>query len=412
MTTMTPGRFGGRRGLLRLGAVLAAGLSIRLLLAARTSGNVFDLASLRLVEARLHRPHITSLYTDVNGSRQFLRWPYPPGYFAPLLLVGKISRATGVELTRLVRVVPSIADLLLAVLAFLHLSRRAEPRLALAGAALIALGPTFFANSGHHGQLDSVAVLPVVAAVIVWDRGWQHRALVAGALLGAGASVKTFPVFFCLALLATARDRREGATLLAIAAAIPAALLLPFVLADEHGVVHALSYRGLPGLGGTSMLVQPSLARDWLALGPVELSRASELLATLTPVLLVVGLAGTFVLLRRRRVGAPEAAIAVALVLLVLGGNFALGYAIWLLPLLVLAGRLLYAAVLQALLVVPTLIIYLAPAAHGISSVVVYSVYVPLLTVVWALFVAGWVRILQDRPPFGPAQERAGRGSA
>src|SRR5207302_10782054 len=86
----------------------------------------------------------------------------------------------------------------------------ASDRTRLSACALVALGPAFALISGMHGQIDSVAILPAVLALVVWERGGSRRALAAGLLIGRAASIKTAPGLMVLALLPSVRSRREA----------------------------------------------------------------------------------------------------------------------------------------------------------------------------------------------------------
>ena len=126
--------------------------------------------------------------------------------------------------------------------------------------ALVALGPSFVLISGYHGQIDAVAALPALAAVIVWQRGGENRALEAGALIGLAAAIKTVPLFMVLALRPTARSRREVAVLVFTSLIIPLVSLAPFLIADTHVTIHGLTTsKGVPGYGELSLLQQPHL---------------------------------------------------------------------------------------------------------------------------------------------------------
>ena len=255
--TSTPAGGVGRRISPRtaLLALLVAGTLVRLVLAAKTPGNAFDTQSFRIVATRLGQGDLLHLYGDVNRGETFLRWPYPPGFLPLLAPLQPLAHREVFE--ALVRLPSVLADLGMALIVFRALERAGRAWTAVAAAGLVLLGPSFLANSGGHGQLDSLAILPVVAAVVVWERGGSSRAFQAGLLIGLGACVKTVPAFFLLALLPTVRDRRELARLVGTAAALPVLALLPFFLADPHGVKDALTYRGFrlrrgPGCGSRS----------------------------------------------------------------------------------------------------------------------------------------------------------------
>jgi hypothetical protein len=381
--------------------MILVGSAIRVVLAFTTHGNVFDLRSLAIVTDHLVSGDVLHLYSHVNAHEHFIRWPYPPGYF-PVLLLTHTGTVLGLPFTSLVRLAPIAADAALAVLVFSALRARGE-RTALAGAALVALGPSFIANSGHHGQLDSVAVLPAVVALLVWQRGGAHRAVQAGLLLGVAASVKSVPGLFVLALLPTVLNRREALRLVATAVAVPVALLAPFLITDGRAVVDALSYRGLPGVGGLSLLAQPSLANDWLGRHPLVLSPVSENLQSISGVLVAAAVAATAFVLWRRSAPAPVGAAAIALCLWVFGTNYALGYVVWGLPFLLLCGWVKQVAWLQALLLVPTVMIYAIRQVGGFSDRVVYGVYVPFMVAVLLVYLGGYVQVLRRTRSLVPA---------
>jgi hypothetical protein len=109
------------------------------------------------------------------------RWPYPGG-FAPLALLADLAAdATGLPFHGVVQLPALVADAVIAVLVAAGLrGAGASERIALAGAGLVALGPIFVLISGHHGQIDAVAIALAVAALGVWEREGPSRALQAG----------------------------------------------------------------------------------------------------------------------------------------------------------------------------------------------------------------------------------------
>src|SRR5207248_4644933 len=128
------------------------------------------------------------------------------------------------------------------------------------------------AISAFHGQIDSVAILPAVAALSLWDRRPADGAapIACGLLLGIGGALKTVPLLVLFALLPSARSRWEGAKLTGAALVLPVLSLVPFAASDFSATFKALRYRGLPGIGGLSLVVQPRLARAWISQHPVK----------------------------------------------------------------------------------------------------------------------------------------------
>ena len=365
-----------RRSLL---ALIGCGVLMRLAWVAQTGGLPFDMDSVRSVATAL-LDHPLSLYSDLNPEREY-HWPYPPGYF-PWVLASHGLDGAGILGFRAAIVLPAIAaDAGLAWLVQAGLGRTgASERVRLGGAALVALGPAFALISGYHGQIDAVAILPAVAALLVWERGGSRRAMAAGLLIGAGASIKTAPGLMLLALLPTAVSRREAVTLAAAAVALPLAALAPWLVADGDGVVRALGYGGIPGQGGLTLLADPGLTRYWVendrAVGPNGLV---TFLSGHGSVLTAAALLAAGALAARRRMEPRHAAVLMWLTFYVLGTGFAFQYAIWGLPFLILAGRLRWAAALQAGLLVPMLVYYLGPFRAD-----------ALLPVYWLLMAAVW----------------------
>jgi hypothetical protein len=386
----------------RIGLVLAAGAAARVALAFSTYGVSFDIDSFRLVDDALGEDPL-GLYGSVNGDPDRLeqaRWPYPPGFLPFIPLAVGAGDLTGLPFHGWIQLPAIAADLAIAVLvqAFLGLRGAAAPT-RLAAAALVALGPAFIAVSGYHGQIDSVAILPAVAALYLWERpGIRSRALVCGALIGLGAAVKTVPIVMVLALLPSVRSRREGAVLMAAAIAVPLVALAPFLIADFGSVRESLRYRGAPGVGGLSLLLQPSLSSFWIQGELVDLSPTTTFLYDHASQITLAGVALAAGFLLWRRVPAAPAALVIWVTVLAFAPNFFFQYGIWVLPFLIMAGHMLAAAVVQVLLVVPAVIAYAAPWDAGWLSPAYVALMAALLLAWWALLVTASLAAARPRP--------------
>ncbi len=358
-----------------LWALLALGLITRIVIAFATYGLPYDMDSLRIVGGLL-----ASHPLHVYGAG---RWPYPPGFFPLALGAHELARVTGVAFHGLVQLPAILADAGLAWTVQRGLGSVGRGvRARVGAAALVALGPSFVVISGYHGQIDSVAVLPALLALLVWRGGGERRAPVAGLLVGLGAAVKTVPLFMVLALLPTARSRRERAILVGVAVALPALLLVPFLAADGHSTWGALrANHGIPGLGGPTLLVQPALADAWLNQVPVGLHHLTASLLAHQNLLVALGAAAAGALAWARRMEPVEAAVIVWLAIMVANVAPAFQYYVWLLPVLLLAGRWRVALALQAVLAVPTAQIYLGwgRSASGLYVAMTGAVWVALV---------------------------------
>jgi uncharacterized membrane protein len=297
------------------------------------------------------------------------------------------------------RLPPIAADAALAWLVQHMVARRGgSPAARVGSAAAVALGPVFAATSGYQGQLDSVAILPALGALAVWDRpGAGRRALAAGLLIGAGAAVKTAPILMLVALLPTARTRREAALLVAGAAAVPLLALAPFAAADPHGVAHALRYHGLPGLGGLSLLSQPNLPLGWLAAEHVRTTGFAHALTEGAALVLLPALALVALTLWRRRPAVdPVTAAALAwLVFYVFGVNFLMQYLVWGLPFFVLVAGWRRVLAAQIVLTPATVLIFAKTDSHA----AVWLLYTLPLVLLWAACAVLLVRAARSRPP-------------
>lgn len=397
-------RLPGSRTLWLLIGVATAG---RLVVAFATYGHEFDVGSFEIVRDQLGGG-LLDVYSRVTldlggGGVEQLRWPYPPAFFAWIAASGFLDGPLGLPFHGLIQLPAILADA--AIAALVHSFARwrgADERHALLAAALIALGPSFAFVSGYHGQIDALAIAPAVAALIVWETAPGRRALAAGLLIGLGAAVKTVPLLVVLALLPSARNRREAAVLVAAAVAIPAALMVPFLASDYEGASEVLGYNGVPGVAGFSLVLQPALAADWLTGVPPALNETSLRLFDLGGVPTLAALAVATLFLLRFRAPAPEAAVLVWLTVYAFSPNLFLHYAVWGLPFLILAGYLRAALVVQAALLIPNLLVYAIPW----SDREVALLYAPIVIGLWVASLLGLLvvarRVIASSPARAP----------
>ena len=325
-----------------------------------------------------------------------LEWPYLPGALPLMLVANELAQAIGVRFDVVERLPIIAANLALVWAVDSALRRRARPAAdRVLAAAVLSFSPLFVLEAGWHGQIDMVATLLATLSVLAWDRlPPGRRALAAGALIGAAAAVKTPLGVLGLAYLPLVADRREAARLIGAAAAVVLVVSAPYLARDAEALLHAASaYRGLPGVAGLNLLVQPELAQRWLSGRAVPDSEALRVLVDLTPALMLAGLAAAFAVLVRTR---PRPEVGIVLVLLaayVTGVNLATHYLLWIVPFLLIAGWVRTAAALNAALVVPVAMLYV-PALDGTaelrwSTTWANVVYVPWMVGLWVAGVAG-----------------------
>lgn len=392
----------------RLTLLLGVGLAIRLILGFATSGVAFDLNSYVIVRSALDS-HPGHIYELVNNAKLY-RWPYLSGFFPFIAVLGTIASHTGIVLTKLIRLPMILADLGLAWVAQDYLRwRGATDTTRLAAAAVIALGPLFIAISAYNGQLEPLAVLPALIAVATWERlPAGSRPWIAGVLIGIGCAIKGLPVLMVLALLPTCSSVREAVKLIAATLVIPLIAIAPWLIADAHDVIVAVKYHGLAGQGGISVIAQPDLASIWLG-GPFPrfTGVSAALQGTFGTVILAVAIASIALLLLRRRADPVESAVLLWLTLFAFSANVNPRYAVMGLPFIVISGRIGIAAALQALVLVPTvLLLSVAPGDASLYAFVALMIVFWLASLVSVVVLARHPRSggqLHSREPSGVA---------
>jgi Glycosyltransferase family 87 len=320
----------------------------------------------------------------------FIEWTYPPLFLGWLAGASWLSDVSGLSFHGLAKLGPTLADVGLALGIYIYLGwRGARERLRLAGTALVMLGPSFIAISGYHGQIDSVAILPAAVGVMVWERSsGPHRALWAGLLIGVGAAVKAPPLLLLVPLLASARSRREVAELAGGALAVLLITLGP-LWASGIDLSTVVKYSGVPGWGGLSLVIDPAVGWHVLTMG-VSPPRPAYGGLELTVQdnarwITLVALAAYAGFVFHYRPAAIDAAALLWLVIYAFSPNFFLNYLVWGLPFFIMAGFLIEVAVLQALLIAPTLGYYIALWPNPSTATGV--LYVPALIALWGFWV-------------------------
>jgi hypothetical protein len=383
----TASRRAQRGDLALLWTLIVAGTAIRIWIGFTNRGWPFDIDSAYIVERALatHPLHVYSTF----------RWPYPGGFLPITYLAREVANGAGIAFSSIWKLPSIVADAGIALTVWWGLTRFGAGRARrLIAIALITLGPSFVLISGYHGQIDASAILPALVGVVVWQIGGERRAWVSGLLVGVGASIKTVPLFMVLAMAPTARSRRELVTLVGCAVAVPVATVIPFLAADGHDALKALTMnKGLPGGGGLSLLVQPELVRFWQGIRFVPPDGVVTWLYHAQNVIVGVAavLAGAYAY--ARRLDAVRAATLIWLFVYVANPNWAFQYFIWGLPFFLLAGRVWEVAALQAALALPAAQVY-----FHFSLPELRNVYVPLMDVTWlAVTVAAVAGVARPR---------------
>jgi hypothetical protein len=328
----------------------------------------------------------------VYGQGGFLNWPYPPVYLAWLVVADGLRDVLGLPFHGVVQLLPILADAGIALAAYAYLGRRgAGERQQLAAAALVLVGPSFIAVSGYQGQIDSVAILPAVLAVMAWElRSPANRAVESGLLVGLGAAIKTVPGLVALPIVTAARSLPEALRFALAALALPVLTIAPLALAgvDLHRIT---DYGGVAGFGGLSLVVNPGLGMDALTgTAPAGLEGISEALSDASRWITAVLLIALAAFLLRYRPSPIDGAVLLWLAVFAFSPNFFLSYMVWALPFFIMAGYLLETAVLQAALLPATVIYYLA-IGERVHEDALAAIYVVCMIALWAFWVLALV---------------------
>jgi hypothetical protein len=204
-------------------------------------------------DVTLYHQWLTSSFDHGRYPLDDLRWQYPPGAAAPLLLPHLLPGSYYVFffLMCLAADVAVFAMLLRA-------AKKADPaRPSPAGPWVWTLGIAAIGPMAY-GRYDLVVTVTAVAALTVTLRSKRGTAVVRGALIGVGTFLKVWPAVF----LFGAPKRQNGRLLVGVAAATAA---VPTLLLDVFfpGVLSFLTNQKSRGIQVESVFATPFLVGKW-----------------------------------------------------------------------------------------------------------------------------------------------------
>lgn len=258
-------------------------------------------------------------------------YEYPPLSLPVLLLPGLVSSSTGGYVTAFGLEMLAFGIGISALLAW---ALRSNPRLMWEALAIFTIGLLCLGRLPTN-RFDLAPAALALAAALSREAG---RSGLWGAMAGAGAAVKAFPL--ALIPVLAAGERRLGRTLIWAGVPIGAAAVLVLALGDDFGA--AVSYHAgrdlqVETLAASAIIVARELGAEAsvtygagsfnIDAAAAEPLRVLTSLATLAAWALVVWLAW------RRRVPPLAAASAAVAVIVVLGPVLSPQFLIWLLPL-------------------------------------------------------------------------------
>jgi hypothetical protein len=314
---VSPGRF--RRGVLAAGFVAALLVRIALLLTLRPN---YDTESYDIVTAIAQR--------GGDPYRETHRYNYSPVWAGVLSAAAAVADATGLGRTTILGLLLLAGDACTAALVY-ALARRRRGRAGGALAALLFFGnPVSILISSSHLQFDGLAILFLLCAIVLSERG---RDLPAAAALSLSLLVKHVTALH--PLLFRRRSGWRGWVPVLAPYLLFVASFAPYFASREQIVKRVFLYRGLTGNYGIEAMVLLPGVPDWL---PVA----------------VFALAVAVAVVWLRRIELPRASLLLFLVVLVFAPGFGRQYCVWPIALGALTagpGFFLYSAVAAAFLV-------------------------------------------------------------
>jgi len=267
---------------------------------------------------------------EVYASPETLdRYPYLPLQMYWSGLARWVAESASLPFVKIVRLAPIAADVGIALLLFLSLRRTCTTAVALKGGLLYSLNTIPVLVSAYHGQFDAIPALCILLALYFL----RASSLSAGAWLGLGILVKSWPALALPSLLAGAGRWKARLTLLGAAVAVPlAGIALYTVLFDADPtlvLMEAMNYnRGIAVWGYTYFFRLLSVLRTDLTAPLAWLVRYGRYLT-----LAALGL----VWLVRARKEPPAAGILTLLVaFFAVTHAFAIQYLMWVVPFAIL----------------------------------------------------------------------------
>ena len=263
----------------------------------------------------------------------FLNWP--PFWMQVIYLLEKYSAFTGVPFVLCVQAFLILVDLVL-IAALYALLQKLAPEKSPGRLVLwaISLNPVCILLTCQHGNFDGLVALSVVLFLVAIVNYRSQRDpldwLLACLMLGIAILIKTTPFVLAPLLLLGVESLRRRALLLGACLALgPVALGMSiiYVLAPAGVSMNVLAYRSIPGYFGITGL-----------LGLMHMDFVSSIYQRGFPLLLILGILGLAILVRRRpNEPARFALFAAACAMLAIplfGPGYGPQYLFWSIPLL------------------------------------------------------------------------------
>lgn len=229
---MAGGAMSDGRGMVKLAVVLLGALAVRVALAASIKGYGVDIGCFSAWAGKMAYGGPANFYEEGYFC------DYPPAYLLVLGALGWVANLFGISFGTmdgelLLKSVPILCDMLLAVAVFMTTDRIAGRRPALGAAALIALNPAFIIGGSCWGQIDSVLALLLVVLLLLARQGrWQAAIPVFALAVLAKPQAGLLAPLGVAALLRDVKQnekaRKPAGLGILLGLAVTAAVVLPF----------------------------------------------------------------------------------------------------------------------------------------------------------------------------------------
>ena len=221
--------------LLVFGGIWMAALAARIILARSITGYQVDINCFTAWSQRMAELGPVDFYADGYFC------DYPPGYMLLLWPIGLLLKAGGGEALLLIKTIPLICDMGIALFLFLFIHKRINARVAVCVSLLFLLNPAALVNGAAWGQVDSLlALIVLITAYYAMAQKWSAALplFIIGVLVKPQALLLA-PVggIWMIASVLRSKARKEQlrsilfGVIWAVAAA--AAIILPFAVKQE-----------------------------------------------------------------------------------------------------------------------------------------------------------------------------------
>lgn len=239
-----------RKYFVPLAGLILLGFILRLLLASAFYGT-YDQASYEIVASIMRRGG--NIYAETT------RYNYSPVWAQLLFAFDTVSRSTGTEFHYVVRAFLSVVDMLNGVLIAL-ITETIYPGKGLRSGVAYWLNPAAILMVGHNGQFETLAVLPLLLALLLYLRRKGSPLLFW--LLGTAALVVKHNTVFGVWMLFVYLFKPRRALLMMLAAAVVfLGTMLSYTPEGSEGIFYnVLRYAGLARRYGLGIILPPTLA--------------------------------------------------------------------------------------------------------------------------------------------------------